>query len=154
MRQQQSPNAWSCLPTAFAVSVGCSVYDLIEHVGHTGSELTWPNLPEPMCRRGFHIQELIVVLHATGYSVTPIERYSQIAPDVNVPPQIIDNRQRFEQVVNTTRGVITGHTHRCGHAVAYDHGHILDPRGSSYRLDDCEANDFTPICTWITRRIK
>ena len=40
---QRSPNAWSCMPTAFAMAVNAPVEDLILSIGHDGSEKTWPD---------------------------------------------------------------------------------------------------------------
>ena len=146
MRLQTSPNLWSCLPTAFAMAIGCPVEHLIESIGHDGSEITWPNLDEPMCRRGFHIQEIIAVL--TGLAVTPIERSPRIAPNLTATPVTIDNEYLFQSVAHMTRGVLTGRTPKCGHAVAYDHGAVCDPRGI------INPHDFTPNCAWIIRNCK
>ena len=141
---QLAPNRWSCLPTAFAIAIGCPIENLIKSIGHDGSEIIWPNFPEPTCRRGFHVQELIAVLYRCGYSVTPVETFSRIAPNKFTHTLTIDNNETFSEVVKATRGVQTGFTDRCGHAVAYDHGIILDPRAPV-------VNDFTPICAWIIR---
>ena len=144
---QQTKNAWSCLPTAFAIAFGCPVDNLIESIGHDGSEIVWPRYFEPMRRRGFHIQEIIHVLYQLGTTVTPIEAYSRLAPTESVQPRLIDNTEIFERIVRTTRGVLTGATARCGHAVAYDHGIICDPRGHVYRFSD--NRDFTANCAWV-----
>jgi hypothetical protein len=143
---QKSPNPWSCLPTAFAMAVGINVEQLINSVGHDGGDIIWPNLPEPERRRGFHTQEIIRVLR-TGFSITPIERMSRLAPRLDVTPRVIDNENLFDHVVKTTRGVLTGHTKTCGHAVAYDHGVICDPIGRPYKYANCK--DFVPNCAWI-----
>ena len=47
--------------------------DIFDEIGHDGSQIIWPDLPEPMCRRGFHPQELIDVCLARGYAATRIE---------------------------------------------------------------------------------
>lgn len=150
MHLQKSPNAWSCLPTAFAMAIGCPVENLIHSVGHDGSRIAWPDLKDPIRRRGFHIQELIAILYVLSYSVTPIEDYARIAPDASAWPCDIDNIFTFDHAINHARGVLTGYT-TCGHAVAYDHGIVCDPRGMAYKLSD--RIDFHPTCAWIIRKV-
>ena len=74
MRLQQSPIRGTCLPTSFAMAMGIPVADIFAALGHDGSEVLWPDLPEPTCQRGFHVQELIRLAVKCGWSVTPIER--------------------------------------------------------------------------------
>jgi hypothetical protein len=138
------------LPTAFAIAYGCPVENLIKSIGHDGSEIVWPRYFEPMRRRGFHIQEIIHVLYQLGTTVTAIEAYSRLAPTESVQPRLIDNTEIFERIVRTTRGVLTGNTARCGHAVAFDGGIICDPRGYVYRFDD--NSDFTANCAWVLNK--
>jgi hypothetical protein len=143
MRLQKSPNAWSCLPTAFAIAIGCPVKNLIARLGHDGSDIQWPGLVEPLCRRGYHVQELVQLLWKLGYTVTPIESYSRMVPcHHQQQPLLIDNTLTFDHVVNSSRGVLTGKT-KFGHAVAYDHGTICDPRGL------INPTDFSANCAWI-----
>src|SRR5260221_108718 len=73
MNLQKQPNRWSCLPTAFAMVLDISVKEVITEIGHDGSEIVYPNLEEPKCRRAFHIQELIDFAISIGVSVVPIE---------------------------------------------------------------------------------
>ena len=109
-------------------------------------------MPEPMCRHGFHPQEIIDVLFNCGYAITPFELHPQLAPSRSVQPIKIICGNRFPRIVNTTRGVLTGRTHRCGHAVAYDHGVVCDPRGTIYNYSD--SNDFIANCAWIITRTR
>jgi hypothetical protein len=157
MRLLKSPNAWSCLPAAFAMAAGCSVEELIDRIHHDGSNVLWPDLPEPKRRRGFHHQECIAAIFSR-YLVTQFELQPRHAPDSTVEPlTIVFNPLRFDAIVGSTRGVLTGYTHRCGHAVAYDHGCICDPRGTSYlysalkccREERCDLHDFSPLCVFV-----
>jgi hypothetical protein len=103
-------------------------------------------MAEPLRRRGFHAQELVHLLWKLGYTVTPIEAYSQMVPVVEyLPPLLLDNSPMFDAIVHSTRGVITGKT-TIGHAVAYDHGAICDPRGLT------NPTDFSANCAWIINK--
>jgi hypothetical protein len=157
MRLQRQPNRWSCLPTAFAMALDVPVEEFLRRIGHDGSDIAFPAEPEPMCRRGFHIQECIEVALKLGYSVTPIELFPRHAPSLSIPPLTIffgDERtvnvERFAHFIDSGLGVITGYGRNCCHAVAYDHGSIYDPNGSEYRfsLTNCEMHGFIGICAW------
>lgn len=160
MRLQQ-PNRWSCLPTAFAMAVDISVKEFIRRIGHDGSKIAFPTQPEPTCRRGFHIQECIHVAHQSGYAVTPIELFPRHAPSLSVEPVTVlfgdeeTNLERFAAIVNSGRGVITGHGRHCCHAVAYNRGTIYDPNGSVYRFSPskCESEGFIGTCAWNVNAI-
>ena len=147
MKPQRSPNRWSCLPTAFAIALGVSVREVIERIGHDGSEVAFPGLPEPERRRGFHIQECIDVAIALGVSVTPIEAFPRHSPTVGMDPIVIrfpeGNEARFRRTIETTRGVLTGRGLRSRHAVAYDHRLIIDPNGQTLS-HGCFPTPFPP----------
>ena len=157
---QKSPNGWSCLPTAFAMAINLPVQELITKLGHDGSEIVWPDLVEPMRRRGFHTQEIIQLLLNTC-AVTRIEKCPKLAPTLEAVPVSI--LSEFDRLIHKTRGVLTGRTDRCGHAVAYDHGIVCDPRGTTYRYGrprggnyqyNLPSVDFEPICLWIINPVK
>jgi len=161
---QPSPNAWSCLPTSCATAVGASVRDFINHIGHDGSEVIWPELAEPSRRRGFHIQECIDILLRAGFAVTPIEVLPRLAPAFSVPSFTVlyqDSEEaafsRFSDFVYRGRGVITGYASTVGHAVAYDHGEIFDcrwPHSYRYHRKASEAFGFIGYCAWQINTIQ
>jgi hypothetical protein len=140
---QKQPNRWSCLPTSFAMALDISVEPFINRIGHDGSPRVWDNLPEPKCRRGFHIHGCIEVADRLGKSVTPFELVPMHAPTMSVEPirvTFTDNLARFKRVISASRGVIT-----ClGHAVAYENGVIYDPAGRMQPFD----LGINPICAW------
>ena len=143
------------MPLAFAMALDMPVGDLLAAIGHDGSEIVFPSLPEPLCRRCFHIQELIQVALSRRLAVTPVELFPTLQPTDAGPfhktvlyPD--NNWRRFEAVVQTSRGVIHGTGARLGHTVAYDHGRIYDPRGPVYDYSRlaCEAHQFYTRCAW------
>jgi len=150
MKPQRTPNRWSCLPTAFAIALGVSVREVIERIGHDGSAVAFPGLPEPERRRGFHVQECIDVALALGVSVTPIEAFPRHSSTVDTDPIVIrfpeGNEARFCRTVETTRGVLTGRGLRSRHAVAYDHRLIIDPNGQTRLMD--AFHTFSAYCAW------
>ena len=155
MELQQRPEPWMCMPLAFAMALDVPVADLLAAIGHDGGEIVFPSLPEPLCRRCFHVQELIQVALARGFAVTPIELFPVLQPTEAGPfhktvlyPD--NNWRRFEATIRASRGVIDGTGARFGHTVAYDHGRIYDPRGPVYDYSRlaCEAHQFYTRCAW------
>ena len=159
MRLQHKPERWMCLPASFAMALDIPLADVLHDVGHDGREIVWPNLPEPLCRRGFHPQELIDICLARGYAVTRIELAPAMATVPNGPELRLfaDKRawQRFVQVIRNSLGVIEGVCLRSGHAVAYDHGRIFDPEGREYDYspEACERRGFYTQHLWRVDRI-
>ena len=143
------------MPLAFAMALDMPVADLLAAIGHDGSEIIFPSLPEPLCRRCFHVQELIQVALARGLAVTPVELFPVLQPTEAGPfhktvlyPD--NNWRRFEETIRASLGVIAGTGARLGHTVAYDHGRIYDPRGPIYDYSRlaCEAHQFYTRCAW------
>jgi hypothetical protein len=86
MQLMKQPNRWSCLTTSFAMVLNITYDELIKEIGHDGSKLMWPDLPDPMCRQSFHIQELILCCYRRGLAVIPFEIYPIAGPSPH--PQI------------------------------------------------------------------
>ena len=140
-----------------------SVAEFFGHVGHDGSEIAFPMLPDPMARRGLHIQECIAACVKLGRAVTSIELFPVIqatSADGHEPRKedIVvlfgddesANWHRFEHTINTSTGVLEGVGRQCLHAVAYDHGTIFDPDGDHYPYSHtaCESRGFHPRRAW------
>lgn len=148
MRMQLKPNPWSCSVASMAMALSITTEQLIMEVGHDGSEIIFPDLPEPMCRRGFHSQELIHVARCRGWAVTAVELNPCTSPTngsgVLYPVQIRNNVERFANAVYSTMGILEGRCKKCRHAVHYDHGVIYDPGGRMYEysMESCELYGF------------
>jgi len=155
MELQQRPEPWMCMPLAFAMALDMPVAELLAAIGHDGSKVVFPSLPEPLCRRCFHIQELIQVAIARGFAVTPVELFPVLQPTAAGPFQRTilypdNNWQRFAETIQASRGVIDGTGARLGHMVAYNPGRIYDPKGPVYNYSRlaCEAHQFYTRCAW------
>ena len=95
-------------------------------LGHDGSEIVFPDEPEPMNRRGFYIEEINRVL---------VTKYKCAFVPLNFPGSPAgDGPMNFD-------GILMGRT--VGSSVPEDHsvcwkaveGRIYDPNGCSYRLN-------------------
>ena len=151
MELVKSPNKWSCLPTSFAMACDRDLDSLLLELGHNGSEIIWPTLPEPLCRRGFHIQELIYVVYHLGHCVMPFEARpcstNQGHGSLYEIPFNQDPQQRLMAIMQGVYGVITGTTlNGQPHAVAWDGVKIFDPAGIKYGLDNFILDTF-----WLVR---
>jgi hypothetical protein len=134
-------NRWSCLPTAFAMAAGLSFETLIERIGHDGSEIIWPDLPEPQRRRAFHIQECINAV-ALDWGVTPFELIGRISPNGVLISEINFQYPKLDTWTGVALGLgmVSGNRH----AVAFCNGEIFDPNGLRYDFEIKSGSRFKP----------
>lgn len=164
--EHKKPKRWQCLPTAFAMLTPLTPSDVMARIGHDGSEITHAGLPEPLKRRGFHIQEIIDVAFYYGYAMTEIQYGPTITPYVSGGPtagsatRVIgddDARIRFELHIKTSRGLLATHSQVQGHVWAYEDGIVYDPDGIhepfSYSVDVLNQLKVVPVALWRLDRI-
>lgn len=153
MQLQRTPNGWSCLAASFATVLGLSLEQLLERLGHDGSEIVFPSLDDPERRRAFHPQEMVDVAESLGVAITPIEARPASRPrDVPVPPYEVpmDIFPRWHRYLEGGVGVLTGlNARNRPHAVVWDGVDVWDPA-----TGDCHGiHLFQPEIFWrATRR--
>jgi len=143
MEMRLQPNAWSCLPAAFAMAMGTTPAILIKQLGHDGSDVWWLDNPEPYNRRGFHIQEIVHVAWLMDWYIVCFQ--SQPVSGSNYcfkqhPVPIRDGL--FEGALKSTSGVLVGRVNDKQHAVAWNKEQVLDPNGSTYSIDNFSIREF------------
>ncbi len=157
-----NPNEWSCLPAAFASALSVRLEAVLGCIGHDGSEITHPDLDEPLCRRGFHPQEMIKMCLLGKMGVTRVELHPSAMADGLTPhtPKVFDigGWGWFQRNLFTSTGVIECRTSSgAGHAMAYDGTGIdvtiMDPAsgGSLFGLNtlqDAEKRDRFLVALW------
>lgn len=134
MRLLKSPNNYSCLPTAFAMALDLTLEEVYAAAGHDGSERYWPELPEPLCYRTFHVQELVAIAWKRGIAVTQFDFTPMLSPD-GVRAVELDPGINMPGMLNCWPGVLLGRGLQHRHAVAWDREYIYDPKGLEYRFD-------------------
>lgn len=140
---QRQPNAWSCILCAVAMALDEGWRKLIGEIGHDGSEIVLPTLPDPARRRGFHLQELIPLALKRGFAVTPLEALPYSTPDGKSEFPVdfkIKPEKRFQLYMVHSRGILTGLAHQWRHAVAWNGEKIYDSRGLIYPFLDCKID--------------
>lgn len=146
---QLSPNAWSCLATAFAMVLEVPVAHVFDYVGHDGGDVVWPDLPEPYKRRSFHIQELVRVAHLLGYSCTPFEPSPMLASGLALdrePFPVPGHEAVMREAMDGAAGVLVGQMESgIGHAMAWDGQAAINP---SDRLRGPVRDVFSVGCFW------
>lgn len=162
MNHQRKPNAWSCAITALAMTLDILVEDVISEAGHNGGEIIFPLLEEPMCRKGFHSQEIVRIAWRHGFAMTPLELFPRIlAKDHSKTHKVweqteTEHRARFMGVLNSTFGILEGHGKRCHHAVCNHYGQIFDPDPGvpvyDFSFENCEKREFYASQLWIFTR--
>ena len=162
MNLETQPNRWSCLATSFAMALGITVEEFIELVGHDGSEILFPDLKEPWCRRGFHVQEAIYQARNLKWTVTPWELFPQVAATGSNETRVIFPWggeavvwRLFHEYTHVFRGVIEVRTGSGGHhAVAFAGGYAFDPSGCVFQAIDSEflIRHYYPYKLWLMEK--
>lgn len=147
MKLQLQPNRWSCLPTAFAMILDRDVQDIFDFLGHDGSEILWEDLDEPLCRRSFHIQEMLVYAERQHNAhFIEIEDPPIIAVDEDHVAVI--QRNDLDYYLRNHIGVLCGEINEHRHAVAWYNNIVYDPSSAltydRYAMDIEEAYFLLP----------
>lgn len=138
LRLQLNRNGHSCILASAAMILEVNQQVLIDEIGHDGSEILWPDLKEPFCRRGFHMQEIIDCAWRRGYVILEISAKPVCIPYYGAPLRVIPMpEERFLQYVRNNKGILAGQLDGVGHACAWDGDLVYDPRGHIYSEDGC-----------------
>jgi len=136
----KQPNNYSCTLTAVAMLLNVTLEKLVKLVGHNGSEIIFPNLPDPLGRKGVHIQEIIDVLDDLGYSLIPIEFEPWQTPNGVDEHRIRLPDKRFYNHLIGNPGLIVGQAKKHWHTVAWDGYLVYDPNGTIYKFHDIKID--------------
>jgi hypothetical protein len=113
-------------------------------IGHDGSEMWWPELKEPHCRRGFHTQELTDAALKVGIALLEIDANPYITPigDTLCKP-VFDMEScnlRLIALMDRYHGLLLGDrlNGRGTHMLAWDHLEQLsyDPDGGIQSINE------------------
>jgi hypothetical protein len=141
-----------------------------ELAGHNGSQVIFPKLPEPQCRRGFHIVEAVIIAMSQGFSCTPVELMPLIASSplpgyergtfpVFLGPDATEetNWTIFTSLIRGSQGVIECRIANNGsyHAIAFEDGVIFDPEGQTfdYSREACEKRGLYTQRLWQIAKV-
>ena len=142
MRKIVQPNSWSSLPCAFASIVKKDVGDVFDFLGHDGSEIIFPTLRDPFCRRGFHIQEMYSWCLWQNYCVSTFTTHIGFQPTEG--HSVVYPSTRIEEYVHHYFGVFTGQLPDGSlHSIAWDGQRAMDPSDGMIKiLDDFAVTQF------------
>lgn len=115
--------------------MGRPVKDLISKIGHDGSEIRWPDLPEPKCRRAFHPQEVLFAARKLGFHFVIWEINLGITPDGKHFHSWSDYIH-VRRIMSESKGVVFGRGQRVNHCWAWDGKNFIDPSDISNQVKD------------------
>jgi hypothetical protein len=120
---------------------------LIEDLGHDGSEILFPSMKEPMCRRGFNITELQHLCWKRGRGLAPFDLDPMTETFHIYPQEELDTRM-FD-LINRRPGLLEGcYSLDRPHIVAWDGESVYDPTGPrKYTFSD--SNAITVRTFWL-----
>lgn len=111
--------------------------ELLEfEIGHDGQKVIYPDLPEPACLRGFHMQEILDCFVRRGYGLMFVELMPRSGPQgrPDLYHTIFDEdkaQNRFLELINGRTAILIGANPETGgnHAYAWDGHKVYDPLG-------------------------
>ena len=115
-----------------AMAAGIELEELLRRVGHDGSEIVHPALREPLRRRGFHIEELLLAV-ANDFTFIPISPEYGMTPD-GIHAYYGKHKPEYVRMISESKGVVLGLSiaNGYGHCCAFDGDKLYDPNGSLY----------------------
>jgi hypothetical protein len=134
MRIQLQPNKWSCIPTALAMLLDENVEDIINEIGHDGSEIICSNLSDPHGRIGFHPQEMVKICLERGKALIQFDGEVQTCKEECKSILHYRDYKYINGLMKNNSGIILGVINNRDHAVTWNHeeGCIYDPNGTKY----------------------
>jgi hypothetical protein len=124
----------NCIPLAFSQILCIPLADIIAELGHDGSEII-NNDPEPLCRRGFHPQELVYYCYNHGYLV--VNFHSDLRQYDRNDNEYVFGVLPIHNVMAGTSGVLVGTVKGRFHAVGWRNDHIIDGTPlSEFQIDE------------------
>lgn len=160
MKIQKQPNPYSCLATAIAIAADIDIENMIRELGHDGSEIIFPNAPEPSNHRGFHPQEFPRILRRRSLAMMEMSNFLTIGSPFSSIPYTI---QRYQNQATWIHEELDYYFRRfpcvlCGtldnnkrHAVVMDplSRSIFDPNGSLSEIKVVEIEICLAIIPYI-----
>ncbi len=147
MQLQTQPNRWSCLLTATAMVLETDQVQLMSVVGHDGSMILWPDKPEPLNRKAFHIEELQYAALQFGVILATFVPEFEYAPGGFGYRHQYSFEEPFGKILALLNGILVGSYigqvgH--GHAVAWNASErlIYDPSGRRAQIDQFKPEAF------------
>ena len=140
MKLIRQPNAYSCTLASAAMVFDTTTKNLIRIIGHDGSAIIFPNLPEPIRRKGFHFQEIVDAAEVLGFALIPIEAEPVQTPNGVDEYALNFPESRFYNHIFGNPGLISGMVRKYWHCIAWDGEKVYDPNGRIYDLSDCKID--------------
>jgi hypothetical protein len=117
------------------------VYDVINFVGHDGSEILFPEENAPFDRRGFHYQEMLDYALVCGRCLLAIDRVMVIDHEQGYP-----NDKRFNEYLNEFIGILGGMGSQGPHVWAWDGKVCFNPAtGQKQSPESIDSWVFYPL---------
>ena len=144
MKTMTKKHRWSCTTASLAMILEEPEENIFDEIGHDGSRMIDPQMPEPLGRVGFHPQEIIDYCLAAGYSATPYQVLPcSLVAGIEVPIENEYRIDRFVRHLQFAEGVVFCRTvNDRHHAMAFSKGEVVDPDTARViDLRGCEDND-------------
>ncbi len=137
-----------CILYSAAMVLNENTLVLEQEIGHDGQEVVYDDLVEPMCLRGFHIQEILGCFLARGKGLMLIEAMPRSGPQGHSElwHTIFSESKasrRFIRLLQGRQAILIGQNPESGgnHAYAWDGYKVYDPLGRILELNQIPVRE-------------
>lgn len=127
---------WECAAASTAMLCGATIQEVIDFCGHDGSDVVLPNLPTPMCHRGFAMEEMVDFALTKGIGLVQVNAFPVVTPDGEHERDLWSEaycEERMQSYLEYHTGLLIGRVKSPSanwHVIVWDHekGLFVDPR--------------------------
>lgn len=144
MNFQIAPSEHTCVPTCFAIMLGVDVNELIQDLGHDGTELVMDDVPAPYCYKGFTIQEMVTYcLVKCNVYVTVFEKDELVVYGYEDKFKDVHKEYDLKVLMEKYNGIVFGMFHNKRHACVWSNGELFNPsNGMRHKLNNFDVWTF------------
>ena len=141
-------NGHKCVLYSAAMVLEENPITLQNEIGHDGQEVIYPDLSEPACLKGFHIQEILHCFLNRGKGLMLVELMPRSGPQgrSDLWHTIFDEDKaidRFYKLIDGKKAILIGKNPETGgnHAYAWDGEKVFDPLGRMLNLEQTPVRE-------------
>lgn len=125
-----------------AMLLNLEVTSIFELLGHDGSKIVAPELPEPDCRIGFRLEEMQFIASKFNFYLSRCIQEWDFKAGNKLLYQSVPEDDWLKNIMSKHIGLLCGVVKGKYHTVAWDTKLIFDPAGWKYEVSNFQIHEF------------
>lgn len=142
-------DTWSCLACVAAMAAGKELQDVIDFVGHDGSDYEEKS-KHPENRKGFDVREILSFLLSNDLWMGVVVVFKPNAPGEDLDPNHYEIVEISHNLNQPSMFVVESENFK-GHCLYCDGKTVFDPHSGEVRLSDYKVTEWWPINRFVDR---